>query len=791
MAKGRQKSKKEIAKEAAKKAAKQSRTPSIASKASKLETKRPQKPETPPPRIEEPESPSTPKAAAAETSNIQMESKPAISRVRPILPFNPDSENNGETAWRRGEQPARVHQFPNNFDPMAFDDPGSKYSRLHGITLETRTYITRRKGQEIAIYGTLKDAEEAIALVNAWVEEYDLPKSGPTTMWAKVNSLTPQVQARLHDRVEREMKKNQWRKPPDLKVHYSYQYRILWKNIDWRLEDYLGHALEALDPIRMDCRCHIGFVRDVDRHYFVLMGNNEKKMGIAVQRIQSIEYQILARQLVPCSFYLVKPIASGNLRRSTKYEASFEPGIYGNGKRGKEAGVMMVLCGTPVGHEESMKYDDFTWSSNEVKLGTLLLGNSETTRINSVCANIWTMAFLERLKYFNGFLQMRARIGTPVFTTYRKSADKKCDLERFKEDLEDCNDLCGKFRSQFSEELRDEKLESGLFAKFQVASDSDILSAPNMSFFGTFTLPHPQNGSYQYRLEVELKPNGNDSDLVMQKWYRLEPGEDSFTNALEINFLDLEKPCTSYNLAISRCHSLLKGDQEQTLPGLYRSFANEMKLHCARAQDPSDKMQFIKYPPMEGTPNRPKIPIKNMQQKRSWRYTLKDSLYEVELSTIQNIEFAYNPFRIVPYEQRWAVQVWHPNWDEHLGENARLGIGEAAKWEAKELYFFPPRGVDRGEEGLCYEKGAGVAELMRVLSVVEEIVTSEGAEGDLTPRVKAMRVHDGFESGSEERSTLDSEMEEESDGETETVNGDDAKSVVTGVTVWEESWVPP
>jgi len=144
-------------------------------------------------------------------------------KLTPILPFNPDSENQGEAAWRNGGKPAMFYQFPRNFDPMTFDDPNSKFNRLHGIALQTKTYITFRKDQDVAIYGTREDTEKAAILIDAWVEEYDLPKLNASAQWAKVHSPTPESQARLHKAIEKEMKRNAWRQPPNVNSKYRFQ----------------------------------------------------------------------------------------------------------------------------------------------------------------------------------------------------------------------------------------------------------------------------------------------------------------------------------------------------------------------------------------------------------------------------------------------------------------------------------------------------------------------------------------------------------------------------------------
>lgn len=439
---------------------------------------------------------------------------------------------------------------------------------------------------------------------------------------------------------------------------------------------------------------------------------------------------MFARQLESYTYFLIKPFAPKDLRNEILLRRHLGSKSFGLKDGHGEAGVTMHLHGRSLGGDEESAYNRFAWALDELDPGSILFGNPCADRINSLYVNLWTSTPLEYLRYFNGFLQMRASIGSCVFTSYRKAENNTYSLDFFKEMLEDRNiQQETRLISSFSQELGNADLEQKILARFLAATDRLIFCS--QSVFAIFNLPHPDSKPYDYRLEVELKVNDNDSDIVSRKWYRLEPGEDDLTKLVDINLVDLHRSELSHNLAVSRCHSLLTPDQQDKLPGPYRNFSSSITLDCDRARDPKCARKFIKYPAQDNQGRRPTIHIKSLQQKRSWRFTVKNTLYTVELSAIQTIKFRYIPtFDVVVSEQRWGVQVWHPQWDVHLGENARLPIGEGASWEAKECFFFPPKGMNDMDDmdGLAYERGSGCAELLRVLGVVESVIKDDNLD---------------------------------------------------------------
>ena len=157
----------------------------------------------------------------------QPDEQSTMPHQRRTLPLNADDDNTGEDLWRSGKPPAAVCQLPESFDPLAFGDANTKFNRLHQIALDTRTYLVRKKRCEIEVYGSPKDAAEATSRILSWVEEYDIPKHTKrgSGSWAKVNNITPGQREQIDKRIAREQKRNQWRKPPDIKIG-KYTHRV-------------------------------------------------------------------------------------------------------------------------------------------------------------------------------------------------------------------------------------------------------------------------------------------------------------------------------------------------------------------------------------------------------------------------------------------------------------------------------------------------------------------------------------------------------------------------------------
>ena len=115
-------------------------------------------------------------------------------------------------------------------------------------------------------------------------------------------------------------------------------------------------------------------------------------------------------------------------------------------------------------------------------------------------------------------------------------------------------------------------------------------------------------------------------------------------------------------------------------------------------EDFAQGVQF-KRPPAEVNPavsgykvftSPPHLPILGMEQKTTFRYSLKthpSCIFELSRYDEYNGD---DPS--YPSSTKWAATFYDREWDVNLGENARLSIGQSASWNPRTNPFFQPRG---------------------------------------------------------------------------------------------------
>lgn len=183
---------------------------------------------------------------------------------------------------------------------------------------------------------------------------------------------------------------------------------------------------------------------------------------------------------------------------------------------------------------------------------------------------------------------------------------------------------------------------------------------------------------------------------------------------------NVEHSENSYQLAITASGIV----DESRLPASYCTFADNVELDIGAAEKVHGTHCFVKFA-AHGRPA--SVPVRTLHQKRAWRYTLSGSEYIVEVATIQKILIRPGTTISTPYEVRWAVSLWHPSWDLHLGANSILSIGEQASWRPHELTFFPPDPVKEKEnmENRILFQGDGFKTLLQKLHMIERLVQGQ------------------------------------------------------------------
>jgi hypothetical protein len=170
--------------------------------------------------------------------------------------------------------------------------------------------------------------------------------------------------------------------------------------------------------------CYITFVPKKEDSCFLLLGNKREKMQGAVARLQSIDKQVISKRFERHQFFLVKPLPTP-LDYST-YGVSqvkyFKPPYRIDAQATSQyAGVTMSLEAQGVCDNQFLNEKaESTWSIDLIEPGAVWIGALHGERLNNQYLDLWLTSTLLYFPYFPGHLKMRVRLGTCVFTSYKK-----------------------------------------------------------------------------------------------------------------------------------------------------------------------------------------------------------------------------------------------------------------------------------------------------------------------------------------------------------------------------------
>lgn len=314
-------------------------------------------------------------------------------RPAPKLIDHPVTE--GEAAWRGDEEPVKIIRIP---DELALQHR----SDLQNICDGTGAFIFAKNwqavngkipfeiwGSEVAVSAT----EDAIA---KWIEGL-LPvtsnqslgrKTTRSTKWAKEYSLTPELRRRAENAWDRALKRQLLRQQPDHRMTFKAIGSFLWPVIEYRPDEILGAAYEALDPIRMDTNCHIVFKKE--KACFEVMGGAEN-VRQALMRLRKTCFQVTARQVVPVRTYLLEWKKTADIPTHVKLQQYHQP--------------KPTTAETHATIATSVRGQGSTIDSTKLELAPRLRA------INTKKIRDLIMSVLRKLRYYRGSIQMRVRLG--------------------------------------------------------------------------------------------------------------------------------------------------------------------------------------------------------------------------------------------------------------------------------------------------------------------------------------------------------------------------------------------
>jgi hypothetical protein len=311
------------------------------------------------------------------------------------------SDNLGERLWReRG--PAQAHiRIPIE---LASQDKGHIV-----IAKQHRTFILHQgkpggnTSTEFGIWGAPVAVDATVEDIRAWIEDWQSSrKSNKSSKFAKVVSLTPGLQDRAEKQWQREVKKHRFRQFPPPDKGFEAIGSFHWPTNEYRPEEILGSSYEALDPIRMDCKCYVVF--DKEQGLFRVMGKSDA-VRTGLMRLRGTYLQVVVRQIPPIELYLLHDADGERAGKSIVL---------------KEYERIRMISG-----EDSEQPK--TGYSPRTEDGEL---EFSTANEGTVCRLV--ISKLSKLHYYHGNIQMKMRLGTFLATRYLRSESGHYTIDEYK-----------------------------------------------------------------------------------------------------------------------------------------------------------------------------------------------------------------------------------------------------------------------------------------------------------------------------------------------------------------------
>ncbi|KAI7531054.1 hypothetical protein KC331_g14335 [Hortaea werneckii] len=603
--------------------------------------------------------------------------------------FPTSDDGAAEAAWRARSIPVLEVCIPESL----------VFSATQHETIARRcgTFVFNRNEDSIGgekiygIWGNKEAVERTVKEISAWVEgETSDIRRGAALKFAKVISQTPEERRRSDRRWRREVQRQTYRQdpPPDKSFQAIGSYH--WPIDECRPDEILGSSYEALDPIRMDCSCHITFHAGFG--VFRVAGTaSQVKAGL--QRLKMTCFQITARQVLPVRKYL--------LRWPHETVPTY---LYLEQYEHPASSTSEGTSCTKSGRSPRGEYLEEDARSARAAM---------ETEVNKRRVRNMIISMLDKLYYFRGSIQMRIRLGTLVLKQYKPPRDEIYDLD----------------------ELGDRPTEERLvdYAQHHAGSllspldpTTSDLHEVKPTFSADFKF-YDSAGNLCLTIEWQEALEHMDSDRVeyvqkYRKWTRFERDSGNSTPLLDINLTDLNSG-RAWQFDILASQPV----DERKVPDALQKFANSIRIHALSAAKLKGKDPFVlRYTVLSN--------LISVQERTCYNYVIANSEFNLEISRFQNRiyhprpsmaapeEAAHPPSRAKPdtYEPRWSLSVYRQAWDTLFNENERLPVGQGVEWKSDMATWFP---ADIGSEA-SEKEDVGWSQLMDNLGQIEAMVAN-------------------------------------------------------------------
>jgi hypothetical protein len=358
---------------------------------------------------------------------------------RPLPTFAVDRDTAARAAFRKNENPRTSYRLPRGFDPFNDASDGDIFDN---IAKSTGTHFVPQQLDSndntisVIMWGTKEQCDAAKNQLRKWST---VRAKSLATKWATIHGYIQVREDRFSEKRRKEERRKTFRAMKDTSVlsdqKFSFAIILKFKQPDWMLEEnFLGPNMEALDPIRMDKRCHITYLQDITREDigkigqgFFLCGNHKELMDEAVDRLMNIDRQVVASQLQPLPFFLLKPVFhplnySAHVIRISEY---LMPRLFGTPDVVPERQKVMIIKPALSSQAEFLPVrKSQICSISKLDSGAVMMGSRHANRLNIQYIDVWLSTMLEHLVCWQGFMEMRICVGTCSFTQW-KTVHKK------------------------------------------------------------------------------------------------------------------------------------------------------------------------------------------------------------------------------------------------------------------------------------------------------------------------------------------------------------------------------
>ncbi|KAL9089623.1 MAG: hypothetical protein Q9165_005655 [Trypethelium subeluteriae] len=657
-------------------------------------------------------------------SDLQRPSQPSVPTQagyrRPPRALFTERDNAARRAWRQKAQETGKLVINRIFIEMENQNPRqalrtASFPKLEQLAGETGTHIQvkqyEKSGNNVTLlfWGQKQQVDAAKAIASRWISELG-GESAKSRAWAKLWSLTPELQQRLEKKLVDDEQRQAFRQHPETGITFPAIGNFLWPTEEYHPMQVLGKSYEALDEIRMDCRCYIVWDDDA----FKIMGHDKDMVRTAAVRVRGALFQVVARQLDMRNIYILQlPIKNGALLNIRPWKSSSDDQV----RRDKDPDMAQTL----------VRAD--TDRSGSLPEGDLLLDSARRSRLNAIRMRDMTIELLERLRYYKGNVKMEFRLGNFMLLRYRHPPDSGWQFEDFENMLKE-----QQFKGAVSQVLGDEELEGMILKRI---TQADFLLEPSSTFSTTLEDVRPTysakinihnpsgTGNYLYGLVFE--DTGRMFQCTSQNWSKLDPGCSNPTKLLNLPLIDLQK---SSAWALEATATQVVSDDTQ-IPSILMSFAERLAVDPRRARDHANPTRFIWFP--EG------VPVNYCDQKVSWTFRLIGSMYQVEVARHQHIDLknenaamgrGMGPLGMMA-KPRWSVTVCHEGWSAPLATHANLKVGECTTYAIEATKWFP-KDSPPGRASNAHKDQEGCASLMEKLIKLERVIRGEKIEAEGT-----------------------------------------------------------